>query len=590
MNVKIEESKISKAPLASCFFMGLGQLLYLKQYLRGALYALIEIVMLCAIVFGAKKIIPKNQAEASYISGTPEIGEMFERLEEKNYSKLDALRSRVSRDVEKFVKSQAPEIMGKISDFSDINVVDDAVYDIGKPSVEKKFSKLLALQQKHVAKVYAAIAPQEFDKNYRANDDLSRKALKRGERTTEYRAWFYGHVVSSLHGLITLGSEQDTNLSAYKDHSVFMMINGILTLIILGFFIFLYILNVKSAKSSVKSLIKRGRFPTLKEVQNDLSQNSFAAIGIAPSVVMIAIFCLTPLLFSAFVAFTNYSSPHHIPPNNLVDWVGFENFRTMFATGASSVGGGAWAKAFTYAAIWTVVWAIFSTITCFFVGFFFAFVLQDKRVVIPSFFRTVYIFPYAIPVMLSLFVWANICNGTIGPINRSLQLLGIIKDPIPWLSDPTLAKATLIFVNIWIGFPYSMILTTSSMTAISASLYEAALIDGASKWQQFKNITYPLVMFQLKPILIMQFAGNINNFGAVFFLTAGGPNMKEAGLTTVTQCGATDLLISWIYKLTMNTPQSYNLASVLSILVFIVLVPFALYNFTRTKSFKEGKV
>ena len=302
---------------------------------------------------------------------------------------------------------------------------------------------------------------------------------------------------------------------------------------------------------------------------------------------MIAIFSVIPLLFSALVAFTNYSSPDHIPPNNLVDWVGLENFVQMFSM---KVGGGEWARTFGWTAIWTIVWAIFATFTCFFVGFFYAFVLQDKRVVIPKFFRTVYILPYAIPTMLSLFVWANLLNGTVGPINRTLQLIGLIDHPIPWLSDPWGAKGALIFVNIWIGFPYSMILTTSSMTAIANSLYEAAVIDGATKWQQFKSITYPLVMFQLKPTLIMQFAGNINNFGAVFFLTGGGPNMPQPGLTTVTNCGATDLLISWIYKLTMNTPARYNLASVLSLLVFVVLVPFALYNYTRTKSFKEGEV
>ena len=86
---------------------------------------------------------------------------------------------------------------------------------------------------------------------------------------------------------------------------------------------------------------------------------------------------------------------------------------------------------------------------------------------------------------------------------------------------------------------------------------------------------------------VMQFAGNINNFGAVFFLTGGGPALPD---TISTQAGATDLLISWIYKLTYNTPNMYNMASVLSILVFIVLVPFAVYQFTRTKSFKDGEI
>ena len=191
--------------------------------------------------------------------------------------------------------------------------------------------------------------------------------------------------------------------------------------------------------------------------------------------------------------------------------------------------------------------------------------------------------------MLSLFVWANLLNGTMGPINVMLQKIGL--SAVPWLSDPSMAKLTLILVNIWIGFPYSMILITSSMTAISNSLYEAAGIDGASRWVQFKSITFPIVMYQLKPTLIMQFAGNINSFGAIFFLTGGGPALKtgDLNLSIATQAGSTDNLITWIYKLTMNSNE-YNIASVLSILVFIVLVPFGLYNFMRTKSFKEGEI
>jgi arabinogalactan oligomer/maltooligosaccharide transport system permease protein len=217
----------------------------------------------------------------------------------------------------------------------------------------------------------------------------------------------------------------------------------------------------------------------------------------------------------------------------------------------------------------------------------FAVVLVDYRIKIAKVFRTIFILPYAIPTMLSLFIWQNLLNGTFGPINRTLIELGLISNPIPWLSDPNMARITLILVNIWIGFPYSMILVTSNMTAIPSQLYEAAIIDGANKWNQFKSITLPLVLFQTMPLLIMQFAGNINNFGAVFFLTAGDPKVSD---TITTQAGATDLMISWIYKLTMNTPNMYNLASVLSILVFIVLVPFAVYNFTQTKSFKDGEL
>lgn len=595
MNNTMDLEKLKKAPIASSCFMGLGQILYLKQYVRGGLFALVELIMLFCIVWGSTKIIPANRSAADYMREIPETDEMEEYFSDiddaKVLKKFNSIVSARTKSYKSFAKRHFK------SDFDSLNFDEDNQFEIDddietlvddseSDSLYEAFARIDNKYDKKLAILMASCSHEDFDENY-DGCLYCKSAHKKGVRTTKHFALFRGPLVTSLAGFITLGSRQNTTVTKYMDHSIFMMINGIFALIIIAFFVFLYILNINSAKASVKKFIKIGHFQTWKEARNDISQNSFATIGIAPSIVMIAIFSVIPLLFSALVAFTNYSSPDHIPPNNLVDWVGLENFVQMFSM---KVGGGEWARTFGWTAIWTIVWAIFATFTCFFVGFFYAFVLQDKRVVIPKFFRTVYILPYAIPTMLSLFVWANLLNGTVGPINRTLQLIGLIDQPIPWLSDPWVAKGALIFVNIWIGFPYSMILTTSSMTAIANSLYEAAVIDGATKWQQFKSITYPLVMFQLKPTLIMQFAGNINNFGAVFFLTGGGPNMPQPGLTTVTNCGATDLLISWIYKLTMNTPARYNLASVLSLLVFVVLVPFALYNYTRTKSFKEGEV
>ena len=595
MNNTMDPEKLKKAPIASSCFMGLGQILYLKQYVRGGLFALVELIMLFCIVWGSTKIIPANRSAADYMREIPETDEMEEYFSDiddaKVLKKFNSIVSARTKSYKSFAKRHFK------SDFDSLNFDEDNQFEIDddietlvddseSDSLYEAFARIDNKYDKKLAILMASCSHEDFDENY-DGCLYCKSAHKKGVRTTKHFALFRGPLVTSLAGFITLGSRQNTTVTKYMDHSIFMMINGIFALIIIAFFVFLYILNINSAKASVKKFIKIGHFQTWKEARNDISQNSFATIGIAPSIVMIAIFSVIPLLFSALVAFTNYSSRDQFPPNNLVDWVGLENFVQMFSM---KVGGGEWARTFGWTAIWTIVWAIFATFTCFFVGFFYAFVLQDKRVVIPKFFRTVYILPYAIPTMLSLFVWANLLNGTVGPINRTLQLIGLIDQPIPWLSDPWVAKGALIFVNIWIGFPYSMILTTSSMTAIANSLYEAAVIDGATKWQQFKSITYPLVMFQLKPTLIMQFAGNINNFGAVFFLTGGGPNMPQPGLTTVTNCGATDLLISWIYKLTMNTPARYNLASVLSLLVFVVLVPFALYNYTRTKSFKEGEV
>jgi arabinogalactan oligomer/maltooligosaccharide transport system permease protein len=143
-----------------------------------------------------------------------------------------------------------------------------------------------------------------------------------------------------------------------------------------------------------------------------------------------------------------------------------------------------------------------------------------------------------------------------------------------------------IVLNLWAGFGYFMMLTTGTMTAISEDLYEAARIDGANNTQILHKITLPLVLYQTMPLIIMSFTHNINNFGAIFFLTGGNPVVADS---TTTSAGGTDLLVTWIYKLTI-TLMKYNYASVIAVLIFLVLAPFAVYQFMNTKAYKEGEV
>lgn len=297
---------------------------------------------------------------------------------------------------------------------------------------------------------------------------------------------------------------------------------------------------------------------------------------------LILFFVVVPLIFSASVAFTNYSVPGNIPPNNTVDWVGLDNFKTLFGGNAT------WTGALGRVAIWTLLWATAATVTCYAGGMFMAVIMHESKIKIAPIFRAIFILPYAVPAVVSMLVWQNLLNGSFGTINRTLIELGLMtqQTTIPWLSNATLAKFTVVLINLWAGFPYFMLLTMGSMTAISKETFEAARIDGASRPQVFRAITLPSVLYQTMPLIIMSFTHNINNFGAIFFLTGGNPVVADS---TTTSAKGTDIMVTWIYNLTINL-QKYNYAAVLAVCIFVVLAPFAIFNFRRTKSYKEGEL
>ncbi|HOB09900.1 MAG TPA: sugar ABC transporter permease [Limnochordia bacterium] len=383
---------------------------------------------------------------------------------------------------------------------------------------------------------------------------------------------FLPKIFVALENLITLGEPAPHLPIRERPHSMFMLIDGVVVLVLVFVFIGVYIISVRSALAEYDQ--ERTARIGLKEAIN----RAFPIFGLAPSVGLILLFVVVPLIFSACVAFTNYSSPGHIPPNNTVDWVGLENFKTLFGGHAT------WTGALGRVFLWSLAWAVLATATCYFGGLIMAVVIKESRIKIAGFFRVLFILPYAIPSVISMLVWQNLLNGTFGTLNRTLFALNVISKPIPWLGDPWLAKFTAVMINLWAGFPYFMLLALGSMTAVSQDIYEAAEIDGAGKFQLFRKIILPIVLYQTAPLIIMSFTHNFNNFGAIFFLTGGGPVVRD---TTLTTAGGTDILITWIYKLTVNL-MKYHYASVLSVMIFLILAPIAILNLRRTRSFREG--
>jgi arabinogalactan oligomer/maltooligosaccharide transport system permease protein len=322
---------------------------------------------------------------------------------------------------------------------------------------------------------------------------------------------------------------------------------------------------------------------------------------------VLAFISIMPILFGFLIAFTSISGDESML--NRFDWVGFKNFVAIFdfSTGL----GASFGVAFWRVLGWTIVWAIFSTVTVFFGGFFQALILNSEKVVFRKFWRTLLILPWAIPALLSQMVF-SVMFKELGFINAFLQDIGVYdmlyrfgmlgvnfselsglrtllylgNENIQWFNNPfnpTAVRTALIFINIWLGFPYFMALMTGVMTAIDKTLYEAADIDGASGWQKIRLITMPLVLYSTAPILIMTFSGNFNNFGIIYFVTGGGPNDGKPSLGFA---GDTDILISWMYKLTVDY-SIYNMASVFSVLIFIFVGSITAWNLSRTRAFQE---
>jgi arabinogalactan oligomer/maltooligosaccharide transport system permease protein len=393
---------------------------------------------------------------------------------------------------------------------------------------------------------------------------------------------FSPRVVTALVHLITLGDPKPDLPIRQRDNSIFMLIDGVMILAVLGIYLAIYLITVRSALKTWDEYKITGRMPQSKNPFNELLNRAFPIFGLSPAVLMIVFFVIVPLVFSVLVAFTNYSTPNHIPPNNTVDWVGAKNFIAMFG------GEKTWTGALGRVAAWTLVWGALATATCYFGGTILAVVLHESKIKIIPFFRTIFILPYAVPAVVSMLVWQNLLNGSFGTVNQTLIALHLIKEGtvIPWLSSQWFAKFTCVLVNFWAGVPYFMLLVTGTLTAIPKDIYEASSIDGANKVQTFLKITLPLVLYQTMPLIIMSFTFNINNFGAIFFLTGGGPIVSDS---TTTSAAGTDILVTWIYKLTI-TLMDYKYASVLAVMIFIVLAPFAIFNFRRTKSFKEGRI
>jgi arabinogalactan oligomer/maltooligosaccharide transport system permease protein len=282
------------------------------------------------------------------------------------------------------------------------------------------------------------------------------------------------------------------------------------------------------------------------------------------------------------VAFTNYDK-NNDGLVNLFTWVGLDNFNELITW---SSGSNNFSAVFGEILAWTLMWAILATFTNYFLGMFVAIMINKKGIKFKKLWRGLLVLTIAIPQFISLIYVSKLFDSN-GIINGFLLNNNIIKEAIPFWTDKTLARIMVVLINIWVGVPYLMLTTTGVLMNIPADLYESAKIDGANAFQQYVKITLPYMLFVTGPYLLTSFIGNLNNFNVIFLLTGGAPT-KINGATSGGSSGETDLLITWLFKIT-TTDSNYKLASVIGIIIFIIVAVLSLvvYNIMPSNKNEE---
>ena len=252
--------------------------------------------------------------------------------------------------------------------------------------------------------------------------------------------------------------------------------------------------------------------------------------------------------------------------------IGFSNFVRIFTSEAIR---GPFVRVF----VWNVAFAVLSVVLTFAVGLGLALALNHPTMRGRRVYRSLLILPYALPSFMTALIWAGMFNQDFGIVNRMLGA------SVPWLRDPTMAKVSILIVNLWLGFPYMFLISTGALQSIPEELKEASYVDGATPRQAFRGVTFPLLLVSLAPLLIASFAFNFNNFNIIYLLNGGGPPIAGAQ----TPAGHTDILISYTYRLAFESGRGsdFGFASAIAIIIFLLVGTISGLSFRRTRALEE---
>ena len=370
--------------------------------------------------------------------------------------------------------------------------------------------------------------------------------------TVAFLAYFAAIALPEIENLITLGEVRG-------DNSLFMLIRGAFHLILVAFFLIFYGFNLKDARTVAKQW--NNDYPvhtTLKEMFDGIYENGFPYLLIIPSYLAMTFAIIFPVLVTLLIAFTNFANIWQL-----------STFRAAFGSVLT----------------WTIIWALAASTLQIVIGIFTAIIANQPFIKGKRIFGVIFLLPWAVPAFITILTFSNMFNDSIGAINTQVipllsKVLPFLDGHlIPWKTDPTWTKIALIMMQGWLGFPYIYVLTLGILQSIPNDLYEAAYIDGANAWQKFRNITFPMILAVAAPTLISQYTFNFNNFSIIYLFNAGGPGSVGGG------AGSTDILISWIYRLTTGTAPQYSMAAAVTLIISIIVISISMIAFKKLHAF-----
>ncbi|UWV86145.1 ABC transporter permease subunit [Mycoplasmopsis cynos] len=392
----------------------------------------------------------------------------------------------------------------------------------------------------------------------------------------------YWDEMGGIPGFSDLGAGIHNNaLGILPDARVYLF-GGVISVILMVFVLIYHLVSSLGAYRVAKFLEYGSRPNKWTHTKRWLNSSGFPwMISLVGWMLMIFIVA-TPVITSILVSFTNYGFEHYAPAQT-VEWVGLKQWGKWWTLRENRL-----FESLQSVILWSIIWTILSTLFPISLGILIAILTNNQRIRFKKIFRLIYILPRAIPAFVTLsFIRSMFIGGDEGLINKILLTIGLVKESRNWLQEIGTARVLVIVVQTWIAYAWIFMLVTGNLQSIPKDIYEAGSVDGAKGRQLFWYLTLPSLLLSIAPMLIGQFVGAFNNFTTISIFTGGGPAFPNP---TIFGEGSTDIIISWVFKITtggIQFPGNQAFAAALTTLAASFSIAVSARGFIKTMSRRD---